>query len=236
MAVLPAFLSKPGKSRSRVCLPDYCYCEMRLMNWMIALLVTGLLLGGCATSSPAPRRAVQVDPESPAGRAAQPDPNLYRQQVAGIRLRDSYTVSVERLAQEGFEVKDQPSLTDVERTTGAQLIAFRDVPGARTPSRRASEMLVLQYCYGRVASVTLRTSMDDDDLARAREADAATLPPMRVESHSDRQEVRRYSTNKLSAINLVYGVGTRQSHFYPNERSIMLSDQNWCAMEDVKRR
>jgi len=124
---------------------------MHLIKCVMALLVIALLLGGCTTSSPAPRRAVQVDPESPAGRAVQPDPNLYRQQVAGIRLRDSYLVSMERLAQEGFAIKDQPSLVEVERTMGAQLIAFRDVPGARIPSLSASEMLVLQSKSARTA-------------------------------------------------------------------------------------
>ena len=124
---------------------------MHLIKCVMALLVIALLLGGCTTSSPAPRRAVQVDPEPPAGRAVQPDPNLYRQQVAGIRLRDSYLVSMERLAQEGFAIKDQPSLVEVERTMGAQLIAFRDVPGARIPSLSASEMLVLQSKSARTA-------------------------------------------------------------------------------------
>jgi len=124
---------------------------MHLIKCVMALLVIALLLGGCTTSSPAPRRAVQVDPEPPAGRAVQPDPNLNRQQIAGIRLHDSYLVSMERLAQEGFAIKDQPSLVEVERTMGAQLIAFRDVPGARIPSLSASEMLVLQSKSARTA-------------------------------------------------------------------------------------
>jgi hypothetical protein len=209
---------------------------MHLIKCVMALLVIALLLGGCTTSSPAPRRAVQVDPESQAGRAVQPDPNLYRQQVAGIRLRDPYLVSMERLAQEGFAIKNQPSRVEVERTMDAQLIAFRDVPGARIPSLSASEMLVLRYCVGRVVSVMLTTSMDDAALARARVADAATLPPMRVESRTNGREVHSYSTNRLSGIHLVYGMGTRKSQLYPNERSIMLSDQNWCAMEDSRRR
>jgi hypothetical protein len=198
------------------------------MKGPVVSLIIGLLLGGCATSAPRPRRAVQIDPESAAGRAAQPDPNLYRQDVAGIHLRDPYTVSVERLVQGGFQVKDQPSLVEVERSTGAQLIAFRDVPGARVPTQAASEMLVIQYCYGRVASVDLMTQMNEADLARARTDDAATLPEMRVESTSDRREIRRYSTNSLSGISLLYGIGTRQSRLYPNERTIRLYDKNWC--------
>lgn len=205
------------------------------MSRLIALSITGLLLGGCVSSSPPPRRVVQADPESPAGRAAAPDETLYSQAVAGIHLRDPYTVSVERLALGGFKVKDQPSLVEVERTTGAQLIAFRDVPFARMPSLAPAEMLVIRYCYGRVASVDLNTPLDDVGLARARDDDAATLPAMRVESNTDRREVRHYGTNSLSGIHLVYSVGTRKSQFHPNERSIMLSDQNWCAMEAYRR-
>jgi len=164
-----------------------------------------------------------------------PDPILYGQQVAGIRLRDSYTASVERLAREGFEIKSQPSLIEVERTSGAQLIAFRDVPSARHWPTRASEMLSVNYCYGRVVSITLTTQMDDAALARAREDDAPTLPPMPVDSHTEKIEARRYSTNRASEINLIYHIGTGQRRFYPNERTIMLGDRNWCAMEDARR-
>jgi hypothetical protein len=207
------------------------------MKPILTLLVVGLVLGGCTTSSPPPRRAVQVDPESPAGRAAAPDSNLHRQDVAGIRLRDPYTISVQRLAQGGFEVKDQPSLMDVERSTGAQLIAFRDVPYARMPSLAPSEMLAIRYCYGRVVSMDLRTPLDDAGLARARDDDAANMPAsMRIESQSKEREVRKYSTNRLSGIHLVYGINRQRSQFHPHERWIMLYDQNWCLVEESKRR
>jgi hypothetical protein len=177
-----------------------------------------------------------VDPESPSGRAAAPDENLYRQDLAGIRLRDPYSISVERLMQGGYEVKDQPSMVDVERSTAAQLIAFRDVPRAGSRSQAASEMLTVQYRYGRVVFVSLITPMDDAMLAEARKSDAASLPAMQVESLNDRREVRSYGTNRLSGIQLVYWIGTRKSQFHPNERIITLSDRNWCLMEDFRRR
>src|SRR2546423_5834824 len=67
-----------------------------------------------------------------------------------------YTTLFRSLAQEGFAIKDQPSLVEVERTMGAQLIAFRDVPGARIPSLSArseehtSELQSLAYLVCRL--------------------------------------------------------------------------------------
>lgn len=165
-----------------------------------------------------------------------PDMNLYRQEVAGIRLRDPYTRTVERLAERGFQVKDQPWVVEVERSTGAQLIAFRDLPYPRMPSLAPSEMLAIRYCYGYVVSMDLRTPLDDTGLAQTREDDAANMPPMRVESQNEQREVRKYSTNRLSGIQLVYDIKRRLSQFHPHERWIMLYDQNWCLLEESKRR
>jgi hypothetical protein len=159
-----------------------------------------------------------VDPESAAGRAAIPDPHLYRQAVAGVRLRDPYTISLERLAEGGFKIEQQPSSIEVERSTNGQLIAFRDVPFARAPSLAPREMIAIRYCYGRVESMDLTTPLDDVGLLRAREDDAANLPVMRMDSNSKQREVRKYSTNSLSGITALYKMNTRPSKSHPHER------------------
>jgi hypothetical protein len=185
----------------------------------------------------APARSYHADPESPMGRAVVPDERLYAEEIANIRLRDPLELVLRRLAEAGFELNSLPDLREVQYTPIGQLIAFRkrqDAPGP--PFLRPSEMLTLGFCYGTVRSMNLITPLADGELEQYQADDTAHRPYLRVESISDTREVRRYGTNSLSGIHIVYWRKTKQSRYFPNERVFLVQDANWCVIEDSRRR